>query len=774
MATKQPAYTWENGFRQATTNAAPWEQSTKTVVNEGDTDSANAVRNQQDDINAYVAPPAVELVTSPAHNHLGINVIRHWPTLYDGSNNPHGIPSWWTPKEEVDVLICGAGPSGLAIAVSLVRQGLSFRIIEFPPKDKADSPLPAGRADGVQPRFLETISQWGLADEITEEGPLIERTAIYKDGKKLLFTRSHQSDSRYRGLHIITQGQIERIYIRDLARHGAIVERSSILTNFQTGGVTGAPAAVTTATEEATVPLYPVQATVHNNRTGKDTIIKAKFLIGSDGASSSVRKVLNIPFDGVSTNIYWGIMDCIFETDYPHAWVFGSVISSKHGGCVIIPREDGYIRLYTQLDVSLTGPIAASRMAKDPNFMESGGNVDVHSITPEEVLEQANRIFSPYKLSFGAPLSWFAIWKISERVARSYSSEDMRVHLVGDAAHVHSVMGAFGLNASILDAANLAWKLGLAAKGQAQLKKLLRTYGEERRSHAVRIIEVSGSYLRFVCGSSISLPNLGDLEALAKQDRLTQMDAENKNTHTNGERYRADGHDDVTTDSTNDVVNGSNDTATEVDPEKEALQFLAGFFKSHGQFLLGVDCAYPESVLSPAAGTLQTIPAVNIKPGVRAPNPRVCFSATKTGYLYDMFAGPPRFHLVLFASSLAGRQVRTQVSAFLASLADTNGFYRRYGGPQRFNLVVVVKMLPFEWENGTVLGQSLAPIQAALPEEAVVVFDDRAPDEDAHTTWGVDHNIGGLAVVRPDLWVSVTSPPSGIESISKFFDSFLL
>ncbi len=61
-------------------------------------------------------------------------------------------------------------------------------------------------------------------------------------------------------------------------------------------------------------------------------------------------------------------MDYIFESDYPQAWVFGSVISSKHGGCIIIPREEGYIRLYTQLDISATGPIAQSRQSKDQEF----------------------------------------------------------------------------------------------------------------------------------------------------------------------------------------------------------------------------------------------------------------------------------------------------------------------------------------------------------------------------------------------------------------------
>lgn len=100
MATKQPAFTWENGFRQLSSKPAPWEQKENG-------NAATEMNDDHDDANAYVTPPTVELVTSPAHNHLGVNVIRHWPTLYDGSNNPHGVPWWWKPQEEVDVLICG-------------------------------------------------------------------------------------------------------------------------------------------------------------------------------------------------------------------------------------------------------------------------------------------------------------------------------------------------------------------------------------------------------------------------------------------------------------------------------------------------------------------------------------------------------------------------------------------------------------------------------------------------------------------------------------------
>ena len=194
--------------------------------------------------------------------------------------------------------------------------------------DKAAAPLLAGRADGVQPRFLETLHSWGLATEVHEEGPLIESTAIYKDGQRLLFGRSHQSDSRYRGLHIITQGQLERIYIRDLLRHRILVERATVATDFH-------------VEEESAGVERPVCATLKDERSGKEETVRAKFLIGSDGAASLVRKKLGLSFDGVSTDIYWGILDAKFESDYPHAWVFGSVISSQHGGCVIIPREDG-------------------------------------------------------------------------------------------------------------------------------------------------------------------------------------------------------------------------------------------------------------------------------------------------------------------------------------------------------------------------------------------------------------------------------------------------
>lgn len=94
MATKIGPFTWENGFRQPLTGSHVRKESPD------DEDGLDLS-------GAYVMPPSLDLVTSPTHNDLGVNTIRDWPTIYNGTNSPHGIPDWWKPKEEVDVLICG-------------------------------------------------------------------------------------------------------------------------------------------------------------------------------------------------------------------------------------------------------------------------------------------------------------------------------------------------------------------------------------------------------------------------------------------------------------------------------------------------------------------------------------------------------------------------------------------------------------------------------------------------------------------------------------------
>jgi phenol 2-monooxygenase len=288
-------------------------------------------------------------------------------------------------------------------------------------------------------------------------------------------------------------------------------------------------------------------------------------------------------------------------------------------------------------------------------------------------------------------------------------------------------MGAFGLNASIMDAANLAWKLGLVARNKARFEALLPTYTAERRPHAVRIIKVSGRYLRFVCNADLSASD-------SMPDELKPVSLDQEPT---GES-----------------------------PEKD-LQFLASFFKGNAPFLLGVDAPYDASVISPSLEKKEKQTALNVRNGVRAPNPRVCFSTAETGYLYDKLTGAATFHIVLFVSSLGG-PVRQALSHFAGALGPL-GFYRKYGGSSTFNIVVIVECVPFELDE-------LLPQEGMeqLKKIASFVFDDRAPDENAHTTWGANRRNGGLAVIRPDLWVGITAPLAEVETLDKYFESFLL
>lgn len=337
----------------------------------------------------------------------------------------------------------------------------------------------------------------------------------------------------------------------------------------------------------------------------------------------------------------------------------------------------------------------------------------------------------------------------------------MRVHLAGDAAHVHSVMGAFGLNTSIMDSANLAWKLGLVAQNKARLDALLPTYNGERREFAVRVIETSGRYLRFVCGSELAVPNLRDMAALEKDDAAAAAAGPNG------------------------VPNGS--VVSKASTPEEDLRFLGDFFKKNGQFLLGVDAPYARSAVVAArtaeedAAAAAAYPGgtrpIGVKAGVRAPNPRLCFSTAKTGYLYDRLAGTPRFHVVLFLSSLAGQEVRAQAGRFARGFLGPGGAYARYGGAQRFNILVVLKRLPFEFEalRDQTKGGGLSLLWDCVARgEGEVLYDDRAPDEDAHYTYAVNHTTGGLVVIRPDLWTGLAGAPGETDKVDTYFDGFLL
>ena len=299
--------------------------------------------------------------------------------------------------------------------------------------------------------------------------------------------------------------------------------------------------------------------------------------------------------------------------------------------------------------------------------------------------------------------------------------------------HVHSVLGAFGMNSSIYDATNLGWKLGLSAKNAAKASVLLPTYDKERRLFANRVIRCSGAYLRFICNSSLPLAELRGL----------------------GEELE-----------THDEDLPSLDGTVQAD-----LKFLGTFFGRNAKFLLGVECPIvPSAICMPSPAGQSAMPTT-VMNGVRAPNPRICFSAGLTSYLYDKMTGSSRFHILVFGSDLQGN-VRKGLAKLSKQLLDSRGFFTRYGGVERFNIVIVVKALPHEID-GRLHARGKDDLRG-LGKMATIVYDDRAPDEDAHYWYGINHARGAVVIVRPDLWVGTSTWPEDSVSLDNYFKDFLV
>lgn len=168
---------------------------------------------------------------------------------------------------------------------------------------------------------------------------------------------------------------------------------------------------------------------------------------------------------------------------------------------------------------------------------------------------------------------------------------------------------------------------------------LLPTYNDQRRQHAVRVIEISGTYLRFVCGSDLHVPDLRNVEALndktGNDENVSVANGNANGDKVNGHVGNGKGAH-IEFDKDNKLASKlSSDTPQEAQNETD-LDFLANFFKTNGQFLLGVDCPYGPSVIRLEITSSAPLRA---KPGVRAPNPRICFGTGETGYPYDKLGG---------------------------------------------------------------------------------------------------------------------------------------
>lgn len=370
-------------------------------------------------------------------------------------------------ESSVDVLVIGAGPSGLMAAHGLARAGVNVRVI-----DKRPDKVAAGQADGIQPRTIEVLQSYGLAERLLREGNQMHRAAFYNPSPEGGIMRTgHAPDitapsARYPFEVTLHQGAIEAIFLDSMADMGLRVERPIIPTSIELSE---------DKTELADPHSHPVKVVLQylapeEGHPGTE-VVRAKYVIGADGAHSWVRKSLGITMDGEQTNYIWGVIDIVPDTNFPDVRN-RCAIHSTNGSCMIIPREGDKIRLYLQLtDSDVLDPVT--------------GRVDKNRMGPEKLLQVAKKTLYPYTMHADA-FDWWTIYIIGQRVASQFSVSE-RIFIAGDACHTHSPKAGQVMNASMNDTHNLIWKLSHVLRGWADMS-LLKTYEFERRKYAQDLI----------------------------------------------------------------------------------------------------------------------------------------------------------------------------------------------------------------------------------------------------------------------------------------------
>ncbi|KAJ3714542.1 FAD-binding monooxygenase [Lentinula guzmanii] len=393
---------------------------------------------------------------------------------------PTGVAVKATKSNKVDVLIIGAGPAGLMCAFALARAGVdSVRIV-----DQRPTKVAAGQADGIQPRTAEIFKSYGLSDRLLSEGTQLHVAAFYnpsKSGGIELTDRVPDvtaTDSTNFPFEVtLHQGAIESIFIDNMRDMGVEVSRPVVPTSIEV--------------DEALVEddeAYPVRVVLEHTESEPEDeehneIVHAKYVLGADGAHSWVRKHMNISMQGEQTNYIWGVVDLVPETNLPDVRN-KCAIHSNNGSCMIIPREGDKIRLYIQLD------------GKD--VIDDGGRVDKSRAGPEMILNVARKTLHPFTIETPQSYDWWTIYIIGQRVAERYSVHD-RVFIAGDACHTHSPKAGQGMNASMQDSYNLAWKLAHVLKGTGH-RTLLQTYELERRKYAQDLINFDKKFAKLFSG----------------------------------------------------------------------------------------------------------------------------------------------------------------------------------------------------------------------------------------------------------------------------------
>jgi len=401
------------------------------------------------------------------------------PSVSDVAENLLASPGGSLPQE-VDVLIVGCGPAGLTLAAQLAAfPDITTRIVEQKP-----GPLELGQADGIACRTIEMFDAFGFSERVLKESYWVNETVFWKPDatRPDAITRSGRILDVEEGLSefphvILNQARIHDFFLDVMRRSPSRLEPdySRRLFDLQIDSASSHP---------VTVRLERVDPA----HEGEIETVKARYVVGCDGARSAVRKSIGRSLQGDSANQAWGVMDVLAVTDFPDVRLKALIQSAGEGTIIIIPREGGYlIRIYVELDKLSANERVASR------------NIGV-----EHLIAAAQRILRPYSFEV-KEVAWWSVYEIGQRLCDKFDdvpADEVEqrlpaVFIAGDACHTHSPKAGQGMNVSMQDAFNLGWKLAAVLRGQCP-PQLLHSYSAERQAIAKELIDFDREWAKML------------------------------------------------------------------------------------------------------------------------------------------------------------------------------------------------------------------------------------------------------------------------------------
>lgn len=354
---------------------------------------------------------------------------------------------------KTEVLIVGAGPTGLSLACQLQRFGIDFVVIE-----KNEGVTKYSKAIGVQARTLEIYEQLGLAEKAIEEGTIAGRVQLLSGGKvrgQMQLSDWGRDFSRYPFVLMLEQSRNEELLYEYLRVHSKDVLWQTELEDF--------------SQTDKTVTAHVRTA------GGAVQTVEAQYLVGCDGAKSEVRHKLGLTFGGSTFERLFYVADAQVDWELPHDTL--QVALGRNVFTAFFPMKGE--RRYR-----IIGP-----------FPEGAHEND--EVRYEEIEAQIKKE-AQLQLEI-SDVRWFSLYRVHSRHVNSFSQG--RGFVAGDAAHIHSPAGAQGMNTGIQDVYNLAWKLAFVIRGRAGTK-LLDSYNEERLANAKRLLETTDRMFELAAGSN--------------------------------------------------------------------------------------------------------------------------------------------------------------------------------------------------------------------------------------------------------------------------------